>query len=226
MTGQINKVIKKVQARYSKQQITMALPTGFPMAVVAAKFSIDIKELPAMDQTWLGGASNTDFASINYTLEIGNSANKTDGLAGFFINNRYKEFILPFGDDTKDTPFAKTCTEEFKTGAKQNITIIMDPRTIVNMASGILPAFELPQVVVDKTIKDINLRVLAAPVLTPPTKLKVPLLQSNDANWEFITAQNKPEALLAEQGTRALTFEPARAAEGWLKLSNTTSVTE
>ena len=219
--NQIAAVIKKIQAKQSRQEITMSLPTGFPMAVVAAQFLVELKELRASDQSWRGGAADKKLDPINFSLSIGNSANKTDGLTGYFIKNNYNDFILPSGEEQAITVFTKTPKIKFVTGTLEHLTLIMDPRTTVSISSGILPMgnYELPQQQVTRALKNINLRILAAPFITPKNKIKVPLLQANDISWDFINPKTGTVSLNASLGTSQIAFDGVQAAEGWLRIT-------
>lgn len=220
MCKQIGAVTKKIQSKYSRQQLTMALPTGFPMAIVSAQFKIELKGLAAKDQSWLGGLNNAKFTDIDYAVTIGNAANKTDGLVGYFLNEEYNRFMVSAGEKDVPMKFKNTPGKKFLTDVVQKITILMDPRTMVTITTGLLPMgnYELPQHTIAKALKKINIRILAAPVITPVDEVKIPLLKSNDATWDFVTALKVKPPLVAEEGTSPLNYKKIQATEGWLTL--------
>ncbi|MFA6084295.1 hypothetical protein [Mucilaginibacter sp.] len=219
---QIDLVTKRIQAKYSRQQLTMALPTGFPMAIVSAQFLIELKGRAAHDQSWLGGEQSLKFEPINYDITVGNAASKTDGLVGYFLNGNYSSFMVPAGEKNVPIKFKNSTGQKFLIGETQKLTILMDPRTMITITSGLLPMgnYEMPQHAISKALKNINIRILAAPILTPVGKLKMPLLKSNDVNWDFISPLKTQLPLVAEEATSPLTYEEIQASEGWLTLVN------
>ena len=221
---QIDAVTKKIQAKYSRQQLTMALPTGFPMAVVSAQFLIELKGLAARDQSWKSGLSSQKFDPVKYAVTIGNAANKTDGLVGYFLNDNYSRFMVSAGEKNVPLKFKSAPADKFPIGEMQKITLLMDPRTMITITSGLVPManYELPQHAISKVLKKINIRILAAPILTPVGKVKMPLLKSNDVNWNFVSPLYSDEPLIAEEATSPLTYEDIQATEGWLTIVNKT----
>ena len=218
---QISGIIKKIQAKQSRQETTMSLPTGFPMAVVSAQFLVEFKEIMAADQSWKGDATGAEPGPVKFSLSIGNAANKTDGLAGYFVKDNYTELIVPSGQDTIPAGFSKTAGVKFETNALEHLTLIMDPRTTVSISSGILPMgnYELPQQQVSQALKKIGLRILAAPFITPVNKIKAPLLQGNNISWDFINPKIQTVRITEGQGAGTTAFENVYAAEGWLRIS-------
>jgi hypothetical protein len=222
--GQIEKVIARTQAKESRQQLTMALPTGFPMAVVTAKFGIELKDLPAAEQSWEGGFAGNKLEPIDYNVTIGDAANKTDGLVGYFVNNDFTKFAVPFAETGAPRKFLKAPATSFKTGEMNRLTLLMDPRTEINISTGLLPKLDrkLDAHVIARGLKGINLRILVAPVITPPKEVSVPLLQTDSMSWDFINPKPNGALLTADQGTGQLNFETVRATEGWLKIYDKT----
>ncbi|MEO7216115.1 hypothetical protein [Mucilaginibacter sp.] len=218
--NQIDTVTKRIQAKYSRQQLTMALPTGFPIAILNARFLIELKGPAARDQSWIGGLEDKKFEPIRYMPAIGSAATTTDGLVGYFVNENYKRFMVSNGEKNVPLKFKSAPEDKFFTEQTQKLTILMDPRTMVTLTTGLLPmgTYELPQHTIKKALKKINVRVLAAPVLTPVSLLKMPLYKGNDADWDFVSPLKAKPPLVAEEATSPLNFEEVKATEGWLTL--------
>ncbi|TKC06793.1 hypothetical protein FA048_16480 [Pedobacter polaris] len=208
-------VTEKMQSVASRQQLTMALPIGFPIAVATARFVVELKDLPAHDQSFSAVISKTKFDPIKYTLNIGNDLNKADGLSGYFLNENYNEFKKPV-DENSGAP-----TVEFETGMVQQLTLLLDPRAMVSLSSGILPmaTYTLPPHAFTRELKNLNLRFLATPVISPVANLKIPLLQRNDISWDFIRNTTTDEDIIGDTGKSQLRFDSVYAIEGWLKMT-------
>lgn len=212
---QIIETTDRIQSKASGQQLTMALPIGFPVAVVKAQFAVELKDSPAADQSWKAVIDGNKFEAINYRVAIGNSMSKTDGLSGYFLNNRFDKFILPFGAKSEAPE------EEFEIHKLQQLTLLMDPRVEVTLSSAMLPAatYKLPPHVISRELKNINLRFLAAPVLSPKEKLQMPLFERNDISWDFIQGAQVTKDITGDEDKGQLKFDPVEAIEGWVKMN-------
>ena len=138
------------------------------------------------------------------------------------MNNDYGRFMVPGGEKNIPLKFKTAPEDKVSTGELQKMAILMDPRTMITITSGLLPvgSYELPQHAITRALKKINLRILAAPIITPVGKVKLPLLKSNDVNWEFVSPLQAKAPLVAEEATSPLTYEEIQATEGWLTLVN------
>jgi hypothetical protein len=222
---QLGKVVKKVQTNSSRQLFSMPMPIGLPIAVAGAQCTLETKGLPATSQYWLPGGT-TDLTQLAFKTFFGNSTALTDGLVGFFFGETADKLYLPFLDTVDDGSY--TFLQEntglgLQPGATTEITVLMDPRSVVSITSGILPAaaYGLPPHAVLKPLQELSLRFLAAPVITPVKQLQVPLMQGKDSEWAWLSG----DATVAPQKPNAntnglLNFDKLYAAEGWLRLSN------
>jgi len=105
-----------------------------------------------------------------------------------------------------------------------DVVMLLDPRSQFYIFSGILPdaAYELPQSAVMKPLQQIELRFPVTPVITPATTLKIPLLQSKDVTWNFITVTGIEQPVVQESSPvtankELLGFGSLYAVEGWLQ---------
>lgn len=219
--NQMIAVTDRIQSKASRQQLTMTLPIGFPLAIVTGQFEVALKASPAKNQAWL---SKSEFVDIEFKANIGNAVSKVDGLAGYFLNNDYNTLLAPSAiDDDLLKTVLKASDAKFKTRQVQKLTLLMDPRTEVNIATGILPAYtaELPQQIIEKALKVINLRFMTAPVITPVEKVTMPLLRNNDTNWGFVEGTKTLKTIIPETEKDQLKFKPIKATEGWVVLTDT-----
>jgi len=222
MLSTMDNTSRKVQSKASKQQLTMALPLGFPLAVATAQTSLELKELPAQQQGWTAPAAS--FANNRYTICIGDAGNTLDGLAGYFIDNDFTTFHQPSGVASTTNSIAASNNIDIALNEVHNMVLLLDPRSQFYISPGILPSatYELPQNAVMKPLQQIQLRFPVAPVITPATSLTIPLLQSKDVTWSFITVTGVQQQTVQESdpvtaNKDLLSFGPLYAAEGWLK---------
>lgn len=228
MQGAFNDVKKqmiavndKIQSKTSRQELTMSVPVAFPVAIVTAQFVIELRDRKAKDQSWKGTLTDKAFDDINCKANIGNAFNKSDGLTGYFLNGNYENFILPFGEKGISKNLKASTSVQFKTHEVQKLTLLIDPRAAVSISSGILPAatYELPQHVIKQSLKDIGLRFVATPIITPVGEIKVPLLRSNGLKWNFISGTEIIKDSVDDIEKKPLVFNKIHATEGWFKLT-------
>jgi len=248
MLDSIQSVNDTAQMKSSRQLLTMALPIGYPIAVVKASCLLELKEQqPARNYSWPSNLPDPNFAGIQYPVAIGDSNNVFDGVVGYFIDGNY---YRPSGSTPANCSETQSGCDGFRLtlGTPVKLTLLIDPRMAVHVSTGILPdlSIQLPDNVIVQPLQSINLRFFAAPVITPASSYKVPLLKSkntsptvtgvagqqgapagdatppNTTGWEFITMdENKNPISNTPDLTKqdVLKFEPLHAIDGWLRLN-------
>lgn len=225
---EIDKLNQKVAAKASRQNFIMGLPIGFPIAVASAKCKLELQGNPIKHNYWAEDEAVKGWENTSFTCNVGDAKSAFDGLLGYFMGGNYDKMIVPF-DYTKGVNLNPYLDYDAKLSVKINtsydLTLLIDPRMGVNLETEVLPQQSclLPNTIVEKALEKINLSFLAAPVITPVTKVKMPLMDSKDMTWQWIekvpglsneTITSTPDS----NDNGRLSFEPLHAVEGWLKL--------
>lgn len=234
---EIDELQKRAAAKTARQSITMALPIGYPVAIVKASCRLELKDLPAHYQGWDPDNYDARMFKVNFPVVIGDVRSKTDGLAGYFIQGEYKTLRLPYAYDR--TPaheyFASNTKITVNLGQKAtDLILLIDPRMGVHINCGILPAgyYELPDQLINQAIEAIQPSFLASPLLGSETNLQLPLAALPDKVWQWITAAKEKATgwndaeTLDRMVKGGLSFEPLHIKEGWLTLVNPPQSTE
>lgn len=211
--NRIKKIALKVTPKVSQHQISMTLPVGNPVALVAARCVLELKNLPAQYQYWNTKAiSEKYFDKIAVKTYLGDENSNQDGLLGFFLNENYGSLNLP----NSHIPLSIE--------SPVTLSLLMDPRMSIQLSCGILPAekYVLPQHMILSSLQAINLRFLVAPLLTPISSLELPLPKISGSKWNWTSmegekvVQQKPESTLP----RSLNYPPLHSVEGWLTIKS------
>lgn len=170
-----------------------ALLIGRPVAIVRVSLKLDLKGLPAVNQSWnslVKDMLNPDnkssrecanFTQIKFPLRLGNSkANNeyNDGLLGYFRqkkNNKdydYNTFYSYQFAEQSNEHIVNPAESIIELTADKNtdpmtFLILMDPRGKLNVTSGILPkkSIELPPVHYEMFYNSLEVSFLTTPVL-------------------------------------------------------------
>jgi len=231
LVRQIEVLQKRITAKAARQSITMALPVGYPVAIVKASCNLELKDLPAHYQGWDWETYDARLCKVKFPVFIGDTRSKVDGLAGYFIKGNYNRLNSPYAYDKPPVHPYFTVNGNITVSAGDNATdllLLIDPRMGVHISCGILPGgyYELPDQLINQAIEAIQPAFLVNPLLTFKTGTRLPLAALPEKEWQWITASkgektawNKPE-ILDKTGKEVLSFESLHIVEGWLKLIN------
>lgn len=151
-----------------------------------------------------------------------------DGLAGFFMAEDYSTLYTPV--DIPDSPGITSTFDPGKhplsltvNGAPALLTMIMDPRAAVHATTGVLPAgsISIPEDQYQKTIDQLEISFLAAPVLAASNPPGLPLPGENGFQWYWqqIGIADQGPLRPDQRGTDAFFPQtPQQLIDGWLKL--------
>lgn len=226
----ISELQNKAQAKTSRQHIVMALPVGYPVAIVKASCKLELRDLPAQYQGWDWETYDANFAAVKFPVYLGDVRSKLNGLIGYFLQGDYTHFNLPYAYDKPVAHSYFAANANLQVAAAQSaadLVVLMDPRMSVPVNCGILPSalYELPGHLIDHAIEAIQLSFLVNPLLTPVKDVQLPLAALAEKEWRWVTVSKERDQLWKEQVlekamTGVLTFEPLHITEGWLKLVN------
>jgi hypothetical protein len=238
--GQVDTALKHINPASTPNHDALALLIGRPIAVVRAQLRLELRGQAALNQSW--DAFRTDIArcfdneaagktdglvrksdgvtGVKFSVRIGDSLQLNDGLLGFWIEsntaNPYTTYqsgngaLIELAVDDRDV----------------TLTMLVDPRGVVHLASGILPAkaLDIPTDQYAAAMQAIEVTLLAAPILSPANKIGLPLPSEADHAWTWLARGKNGWLSPAEIGpanTQASWGEPLEIHEGWLRLTNT-----
>ncbi|MGB8193414.1 MAG: hypothetical protein WCF67_15895 [Chitinophagaceae bacterium] len=225
----IDELQKRAHAKTSRQHITMALPVGYPVAIVKASCKLELRDLPAQYQGWDWETYDASLSNVKFPVYLGDVRSKTDGLAGYFLQGDYMRFNLPYAFDKPAAHpyFIRNAGMPVAVAQNMDLVVLMDPRLALPVNCGILPSasYELPGHLIDQAIESIQLSFLVSPVITSAKQVQLPLAAMSEKEWRWITLSKEKntlwkEVVLENAMKGVLTFEPLHITEGWLKLVN------
>ena len=191
---------------------SIALLMGQPMAIVRASINLELQGLPAINQDWSifrqdlrrSTRETNGFTTVDFPLRLGDYRRKSDGLIGYWLENQSGNLsdavYIAQANQAKLTNNQNSQQLIVTNSAlinqsiqdeNQIVTMLIDPRTSINLVSGILPAKDiniLPEHYVD-ALNAIETTFLTAPVLTPG-KMYLPLLENQDYSWSWLEKEN------------------------------------
>ena len=206
----------------------LAVLMGKPVAVVRAKFNLELEGPPATDQSWTQlhhelqghGRSTDDFTKVKFPLRLGEYKQLNDGLVGYWIETREGQlgedyFSSEAGENSGNPdPHIKI----YVPGEPLNIlhaidddpvcvTMLADPKGSIHMTSGILPvkSISIPKDQYKDALKRIAVTFLTAPVLSTENHLKISVPKESGYEWTWLEKtedrqwQEIPQTVLIEK---------------------------
>jgi hypothetical protein len=225
----------------SPQHQALALLVGRPLALVRAKLSLDLRGLPALDQSWEAFATavnagsameqraNARLPSVQVAVRLGAAADTEDGLVGYFLEggqDPYRTFYAPAGGGGQHgvrAPAPDTLCVSAAAGDHALVSMLLDPRAAVHAACGVLPAkqIRLAPSLVNPALRSLAVTFLTAPVLSAAARLALPLAKVAAREWSWVssTPTGWAEEPIPAVDLSAADLSPQRLVEGWLKLN-------
>ncbi|MCH8619361.1 hypothetical protein [Undibacterium sp. TS12] len=228
---QLDTALEHINPARSSEHEALALLIGRPIAVVRAKLKLDLQGHPAINQSWdcfridlekffesdgkQFERSSDGVSRVKLQIRLGDSRQLNDGLLGYWIEDKDGNYgAYQTGNDT----WIERCIAD----GEVNLTMLLDPRGVVHVTSGILPA-EVHEIAPDHyapALKAMEAWFLTAPILSPADKIALPLPTEADHKWSWIARREASEAThIGPANTQANWDEVLEIQEGWLKLS-------
>ena len=153
-----------------------------------------------------------NFENVKVPIRLGDWKQLNDGLIGFWRDGNDNDmidledkFYLPLSQNETKTGHQETSEYLITAGEAdflmyqsltdkpQLLTMIFDPRSQLNISTGILPVktIDIPDVHYQKALENMSLQFLVAPIITPKGKLQLPLPANDDSGWHWVFLQNK-----------------------------------
>ena len=84
--------------------------------------------------------------------------------------------------------------------AEKNFTVLMHPKGVIHLTSGILPVkkLKLPEESYKTALRTIELTFLASPIVTPVNELMVSLYQDSRYEWSWLKAEKEKSEAISE----------------------------
>lgn len=209
-----------------------ALLVGRPLALVRASVNLELRDPPALDQSWTefenrlaGNApSLRAFTSVQFPIRIGDTGQMNDGVAECWPDTP-KGLAAPLPPDQRilwqslDDPPA-------------TVYMLIDPRAAVHAACGILPvkSIRVPSDQFAPALANFQASLTVAPILTPPRRTVLPLPSDPGVSWTWLQRDGSQwsslysEAVLDRQAildtfpSKGPALWDKLAEVGWLKL--------
>jgi hypothetical protein len=163
---------------------------------------------PALHQGWSqfrreieGHARTSDgFTAVQVPIRVGDPHQLNDGLVGYWIENQ-EDISGPFYSMAQgnfahpsivahlhdDVPIRCAIDD-----VPLNLTMLLDPRGKVNVASGILPVktISIPPAQYRGALQQLSLTFLTAPVISPQGHLQISLPKEEGYEWSWVAKTN------------------------------------
>jgi len=176
--------LQNINPAGSSQHDALALLMGRPIAVVRARLKLELRGDPAINQGWdafrsdvasllqnedagktgLPGRSSDDLTKVRFQVRLGDNRQLNDGLLGYWI-----EYEQPDSRYSRYHSGNEALIDLSIDDGAVTLTMLMDPRGVVHISSGILPAevLEIPVEQYAASMRAIEVTFLTAPVLSP-----------------------------------------------------------
>ena len=196
----------------SQQDPSLALLMSRPLAVVRVGLKLDLKGLPAYNQSWdvLNTAisspnstnpierSTSNFEKVEFPVMLGDLTNINDGFIGYFSSGAdgstdYSKFYTLSSDDSDANVVQLDWSNTLTLNSDRNstmtyLTMLVDPTAKIHGTTGILPtkAIEIPPEQYSTALKSLALTFLTSPILSPTSSEPFPIPIDINQNWSLI----------------------------------------
>ena len=230
----VDTALETIDPSGAAEHEALALLVARPLAIVRATLSLELRGLPAVNQSWAAferdlaraeegnGARETDgITGVRFPVVLGDRAQSNDGLVGCWVETSagYGEFRTGGDCRASLTPG----------GAPVLLTMLIDPRAPVHAKTGILPtkAIDIPREQYMRALEGIAVTFWTAPVLSPvatdatapgaSTRIEIATPGVADGQWSWVT-EHHGRAEIVPPSPNASWGRPIEILEGWLEL--------
>jgi hypothetical protein len=240
----ISESLGTILPRINGEAPTLSLVAGRPLAVVRARIGFELRGPFAINQSWSAFARDLARAGdarhdaglpqVRVPVRLGERGRLDDGLVGFWREDSNGQpvglFHMPAVTGKHDG-IAGPDDPRFLLnlplgGPPVTLTMLIDPLGDVHATCGILPvkAISVPRAYFDRTLRTLESWFSAAPLLSPTTRLEVPLPAIDGRTWAWRERVGDgwaglPSAALRQPRQDAAFDGPAELREGWLILT-------
>lgn len=233
----LNDILHDIDPENFEQHMDLAMLMGRPIAVVRASVSLEIKGAPAINQGWdyfntdlKGGKRTTNnWENVKFPVMIGEPGILNDGILGFFKESKANDNLAGsiFQSVNENNTLELSVTDE-----PINLTMLIDPRGLAHVTSGILPSksISIPSSQFKRALKNMNISFFTRPLLTPADNesIHISLPDEKGYTWSWISKENGNwKEVLPEGIIDRSTFEAAftQGTEIWNNLVEASWIT-
>lgn len=168
-----------IQPTHDGMSVGMSVLSGRPLALVNASLQFSLGGLPRTDPTWFNtqNPAPNPAMQIPFRIHLGAAADYQDGLVGYYDLGNYDQFnVVTIPADLPLTEIPNSYVhiaspDQLTTslsGPAKVVTLLMDPRGIVNASTGILPVskFRVPRNFVEPVLRNLQLYFKVGPLLS------------------------------------------------------------
>lgn len=224
---------------------------GRPLALVRANLQLQLSGKPLYNQAWHETFQNGlpalkensgGLLDLAFPIRLGSPKLRNNGLVGYFQESDYAHFHVvqlpePFvpasprylhrigldGDYVR-LKFQATSPVDFDPTGSVYLTMLVDPRGLVQANSGLLPTktIELPKRYVDKPLGRMAVTIRVGPLLLDPETVRIPQPAEQHGDWSWIQATGTAEGewikipVEGADDRARLGATPQVLREGWL----------
>jgi hypothetical protein len=246
--GAIDETMWQVDPLGQRQDQDMSVLVGQPLALVQVTLQLQLRGLPAADQSWSDTSATTPDNGVlltqTFPVRMGDFERGDDGVIGYFT---------PAGDGTRagfqavqdanwlagsyvasigpEPAGANYLPLNFGTGNTATITVLLDPRGSIHATAGILPTAELnlPPQFSAAALANMSLSFRVGPLLTDPLILRMPQPADSTGQWTWAQlsvgtggdSSSYPKTTIVEADDTARLSTPSSTRDGWLVFTPT-----
>ncbi len=211
----LGNILENIAPQHSSGEVETPLLMGQPLAVARASLKLEIFGNPAAPS----GADRQKprkhaFGSVRFPIQLGDDEELDDGLVGCWLEDEKGTLRPPFCPAPTDIQLAVN-------DPRQTVTLLLDPHGKVHAASEILPvkAIDIPPEQYSDLLDRLELIFLAAPIITSPNGLNLPLTADSSYRWAWRESQDAGWKELSAPAAGDAKAAPQEIREVWLKLA-------
>ncbi|TQS39949.1 hypothetical protein [Cryptosporangium phraense] len=189
-------------------QHELAFLFGRPMAVVRALVDVELKESPAVNQSWpafgldlrRATRDTRGFPQVRFPIRIGAPEQFDDGVVGYWKESDGGLAGTFYAAEPSDHPRivsldrAEACVQQAVSDPPQELTMLLDARGSVHATSGVLPTkvITVPAEQFTDALAAMEVSFLTAPLLTARDQLRVALPTEPGYRWSWLAPAPGP----------------------------------
>jgi hypothetical protein len=205
---------------------------GRPLAVVRATLGLELRGLPAVDQSWPAfehamaaddafARDSDGFTRVPLAVRLGDPGQLNDGLVALWRETP----AVGAGVTLQELPHVRGSEPQLRLAVADppvQLTMLVDPRCVVHAAANILPAksIGLPQDQVLHALSRLQSSLGIGPVLMPDAHVRLPLPAEPGFEWTWVERREGVwrTAGAIERPVAGASWEaPQALRDGWIR---------
>jgi len=199
MADQIEGSLEWIEPEDFAHLPTAAFLVGRPLAIVRATLWLELRGLPAVDQSWPAfehamaaddafSRDSDGFTRVPFAVRLGDPGQLNDGLVALWLETPAAHGA---GMGLQELPHVRGSEPQLRLAVADppvQLTMLVDPRCVVHAAADILPAksIGLPQDQVLHALSRLQSSLRIGPVLMPDAHVRLPLPAEPGFEWTWV----------------------------------------